>query len=164
MIFISHKKEDSHIALNLSNYLKLLDVQTYVDELDPSINTVRYSLEITKHIINNLRRCSHLIVIFTHNTKNSMWVPFELGAAYEADKRIGTYKSKYYSDTLPDYLMTYPIMQDYYDIDKYVELYKREFRTKKYIYDSGDVILNEKRANVYDAESFINELKYKLGQ
>ncbi|MCB9061403.1 MAG: toll/interleukin-1 receptor domain-containing protein [Halobacteriovoraceae bacterium] len=159
MIFISHRRADETEAKRMATLLQSKNVNYYLDVLDPMAKT---SLDITKHIMNNLNKCTHVIVIFSKNTEGSMWVPFELGAAYKADKGIGTYLVELVST--PEYLNTFPKMKTSADIDKFVEEYKQEqVLTKSARYDDRTVILNEASGSGR-AERFITRLKSRLGQ
>lgn len=159
MIFISHRRADEIEAKRMAAFLQSKNVNYYLDVLDPATKT---SLDITKHIMNNLNRCTHVIVIFSKNTEGSMWVPFELGAAYKADKGIGTFLVELIST--PEYLNTFPKMKTSSDLDKFVDEYKREkILTKSARYDDSSIILNESSGSGR-AEKFITRLKSRLGQ
>tara|TARA_R110000868_G_scaffold258137_14_gene515457 strand:- start:413 stop:892 length:480 start_codon:yes stop_codon:yes gene_type:complete len=159
MIFISHRKTDEYKAKNLAALLQSKSVDYYLDVLDPSTKT---AFDITKHIMNNLSKCSHVIVVFSRNTEGSMWVPFELGAAYKSDKGIGTYLTELVAT--PEYLDTFPKMKTSADIDKFVDEYKKDqMLTKSARYDDSSIILNEASGSGR-AERFITRLKSRLGQ
>lgn len=157
MIFISHRKADEAEAKKMAAYLGSKSVQSYLDVLDPSTKTAS---DITKHIMNNLNKCSHVIVIFSKNTEGSMWVPFELGAAYKSEKGIGTYLAELV--TTPEYLNTFPRMKTSQDIDKFVDEYKKDqMLNKSFNNDGRSIILNESAGR---ADRFISRLKNRLGQ
>ncbi len=158
MIFISHKKEDKERALRIHSYLKRQGVNSYIDVLDPKISYEN----VTKRIIKQLRKATHLIVVFSEYTEGSMWVPFELGVAYERNNGIGVYlwqHSTYSSPIqLPEYLDEFPIMKTQDDLDKYIELY----RETKIIMESREFVKSASIKNY--AQRFIDELKSKLGR
>lgn len=159
MIFISHRRADENSAKQMANYLKSKNVDSYLDVLDP---TAKSALDITKHIMSNLGKCSHVIVIFSKNTEGSMWVPFELGAAYKSDKGIGTYLIEVVS--IPEYLNTFPRMKTSSDVDKFIDEYKKDHvLTKSARFDDRTIVLNE-ASNSGRAERFITRLKSSLGQ
>lgn len=157
MIFISHRKADEYEAKKMAELLRTKSINFYLDALD---STTKTASDITKHIMSNLDKCTHLIVIFSKNTTGSMWVPFELGAAYKADKGIGTYLTEIVST--PEYLNTFPKMKNSADIDKFVEEYKKDQTVAKSHYDRS-ISLNE-AASSGRAEKFITRLKSSLGQ
>jgi len=157
MIFISHRKSDEQKAKQMADYLRLKDVSLYLDVLDPAARTAS---DITKHIMSNLNRCTHVIVIFSNNTAGSMWVPFELGAAYKDGKGIGTYLLDLLST--PEYLDTFPKMKTTLDLDKFVAEYKEDQKLAK-----SAAYTNDRSVNLSEsakADRFITRLKSRLGQ
>lgn len=157
MIFISHRQSDTDKAKQLHTLLKTHSVESYLDVID---GTTTYAPDITKHIISSLKKCTHLIVIFSDNTLGSMWVPFELGAAYIAGKGIGT--MLYTNASTPEYLNTFPKMKNNIDLDKYLEVYKSDQRLTKSRFDNSVNLSESVRVN--EADSFIQRVKGKLGQ
>lgn len=157
MIFISHRKADEFEAKKMAELLRAKNVNYYLDVLDSATKTAS---DITKHIMTNLNRCTHVIVIFSRNTAGSMWVPFELGAAYKSEKGIGTYLADLVST--PEYLDAFPKMKTGSDIDKFVEEYKKDQVVTK-SYDERSAVFNES-AGTGRAERFITRLKSRLGQ
>lgn len=120
MIFISHRQADSEAASQLYKTLQGKGISAWLDVLDPSVKT---SDEITDHIISMLNRCTHVIVVFSTNTVGSMWVPFELGAAYQTNKGIGTWLISN-TVSLPEYLKAFPIMRSFTDLGAYLTEYQ----------------------------------------
>lgn len=177
-IFISHKKEDSDKAKAVYEYIKNnWEFDAYLDEFDKNIN--RHN--VVERIVKNLRDSTHLLVIFSEHTINSMWVPFELGVSYEREQGIGVLiwpDGMNINYKLPEYLDEFPKLschKKYYsdkcytnDLDKYLEEIK-EIPNKIVLEDSLGYGAEEfgftKRASEinYSAE-FIRRLKEKLGQ
>jgi len=112
-IFISHKKEDTEKAKKVEECIKQeFDFNTYLDVLDNEIDS---ATNITEHIVEKLRAATHLLVIFSEETKKSMWVPFELGVAYECNHGIGVLlwaDGLIDKKELPEYLDAFPIMNN----------------------------------------------------
>lgn len=156
MIFISHRKVDEGMAVKISEYLKAKGIQSWVDALDPA--TRNGATDITKHIISTLDKCSHLIVVFSINTVGSMWVPFELGAAYNAEKGIGTYLIDNASN--PEYLNAFPRMKNGSDLDYYIAEYQSDKKVRKSFITESDASISA----VGKADSFIQRMKTRLGQ
>jgi hypothetical protein len=155
MIFISHKKEDKNKALDIHCYLKEKNVNSYIDVLDPSITYEN----VAQRIIEQLRKATHLIVVFSEHTKESMWVPFELGVAYERNNGIGIFL---WPDNhglyikFPEYLDEFPVMKSVKDLDKYIKLY----RETKIAMESIDFVKSASVKNY--TQQFIDELKSEL--
>ncbi len=156
MIFISHRKIDEDKALAINKFLMENNVKSYIDVLDPSLQA---PIDITQRIVEQLRISSHVIVVFSNNTKGSLWVPFELGAAYESDKGIGVFL--FDKPELPLYLDAFPILRDKNDLLLYIEEYKKDYQRLKKANDylTESQMIRSSRSS-YD---FINSLKGKLG-
>ena len=82
-VFISHKNIDAQAAIQLQTAFSRNGVTTYLDLLDSSI--AGGGKELTDHIKKNLNACTDLIVVMTEHTKESWWVPFEIGMAAQKD-------------------------------------------------------------------------------
>lgn len=163
MILISHKKEDVRFANGVAMYLKDKNIDCYLDNLDDTINKDN----VTKVIVHNLRGATHLIVIFSEKTEKSMWVPFELGIAYERNQGIGVMKIDNVKQ--PEYLKEFPVMtyKDE-DINKFIKEY-RKTQSKDttldglmYFKKSENSVIAS--ANNHTAQDFINSLKQSLKQ
>lgn len=157
MIFISHKKEDKDKAVLISKYLEQKGVDSYIDVLDPNISYKN----VTERIVEQLRKATHLIVVFSEYTKDSMWVPFELGIAYERNNGIGIYlwpDTDYLPIKFPEYLDEFPIMETKNDLDKYIELYQNQ---KPSIIMERRGFMDSTSIKNY-AQRFIDELKHRL--
>lgn len=119
-VFVSHKKEDKPVALYVADYLKQRGLHAYIDVLDDSIT----SSNVTERIVANLRDSTHLIVIYSDNTKYSEWVPFELGVGYERNEGIGVLKYNL-TGSPPPYLNVFPVMNTEEDLNKFISLCKK---------------------------------------
>jgi hypothetical protein len=175
-IFISHKKEDSKKAENVEAYIKKnYNFDVYVDTLDDKINS---TINITDRIVDKLRSSTHLLVVFSEHTKESMWVPFELGVSYERNQGIGVLV---WSDkvnipyNLPEYLEDFPILKcnkksdsDYCftsDLNKYLdEIKKYSSVDLEYLTEGLENLTKETgyRNRTNYARTFIDNLKNKL--
>lgn len=155
-VFISHKREDSAIAATIAKQLREHFVETYLDILDPVVFNDGKAL--TDHIKNSLNSCSDILVVMSHNTRNSQWVPFEIGMAAQVDLPTVTYLA----DTvlLPEYLSFWPCLRRIPDIDKYVAVRRSTSHEVQqhyqYIYKSA----SERKA--YETRTFYQNLIRKL--
>ncbi len=117
-VFISHKQEDEEVALRVFNHLKNLKVDAYLDLID---NEIYFKgKHLTDHIKKRLNECTDLLVILSDKTKESWWVPFEIGMASEKDFPIVNYLSE--GIKLPDYLEYWPRLKNSGDLSKYVSI------------------------------------------
>ena len=115
-VFISHKKEDSLEARRIKLELDILGVEAYLDLLDSSI--IGGGKSLTDHIKSQLNQCSDIIVVMSEATKNSWWVPFEIGMAAQIDMPTASYLTS--SVKLPDYLEYWPRLKSVSDVATYV--------------------------------------------
>ncbi len=115
-IFISHKQEDAYSASRIAAELRRIEVDCYLDLLDPEL--VQSGRELTNHIRNNLNNCTDIIVVMSEITKRSQWVPFEVGMAAQIHMPTATFLKD--SVDLPDFLEYWPRLKQPEDIRKYV--------------------------------------------
>lgn len=115
-VFISHKQEDSSIALDVLTTLKSDGVDAYLDLLDGNLSSD--GKQLTQHIKKRLNECTDLLVIISEKTKYSQWVPFEVGMASERDFPIVNYLKR--GIVLPGFLEYWPRLKDINDLHKYV--------------------------------------------
>jgi hypothetical protein len=151
-VFLSHKKEDKSATLTIAAYLKTKDVICYVDAFDPELQTTD---DITAILMRRIRTCTHIMAVVSNYTQSSWWVPFEVGVASEADKRITSYQLSVVQ--LPEFLKKWPILKTQNDLDKFVELYKKdntvEFSESKTYYKT-----------IRTADAFHQQLKASIGK
>lgn len=151
-VFLSHKREDKDRTIEIAAYLKGKDVICYVDAFDPLLQTTD---DITATLMDRVRRCTHLMAVVSDYTQKSWWVPFEIGVASDADKRISSYQLT--TVKLPDFLSKWPVLDSQSDLDRFVELYRKD----------NLVPLTESRTaykSISSADQFHRELKASLGQ
>lgn len=154
MIFVSHKKDDMENAHKVRVHLEGKGIKCWIDDLD-KVN-IETAQDITRYIIDQLNQCSHIIAIYSINTTKSRWVPFELGAAYQGSKGIGTYI--FGTPEIPAYLKPFPIMRRAPDLDQFADMYKQEQRLNESKYGKTAAL-----ASVPSAQKFIEELKRRIG-
>ncbi|WP_079254097.1 toll/interleukin-1 receptor domain-containing protein [Endozoicomonas arenosclerae] len=120
-VFISYRHTDREQAFLIQHRLNNVGIQTYLDVLDTDSKTTD---NITQVITENIRKCTHLIALVSDDTIKSWWVPFEIGEATMAERRIATFKNTY--SPLPEYLQKWPIMKDNRHIDMFIRAYLAE--------------------------------------
>lgn len=79
-VFLSHSHQDNDIVLSIIEFLLTLDTYVYVDWLDPTMPHVT-SAETARKIKERIVQCERFIVLLSENSKESKWVPWELGVA-----------------------------------------------------------------------------------
>lgn len=116
IVFISHKKEDTIPAEYICNELKKLQVNAYLDVLEGDL--LIKGEKLTEHIKERLNSCTDLLAVMSDKTKESWWVPFEIGMAAQRDFPIVSYLIN--NVELPDYLSYWPALRKTGDLWKYV--------------------------------------------
>jgi len=82
-VFISHGKQDSWIAGQVSKEISSLGATTFLDEAN-----IKKGDDFKKEIHRELADCTELIALFTPWSMDRAWVWVEIGAAWGLDKRI----------------------------------------------------------------------------
>ena len=106
-IFISHKQEDLHKAIQIGRQVTAqAQVPCYVDQLDPNVGSD--SADLVTYIQEVIHQCRSLLAVVSNNTQASWWVPLEIGVALENKSYIGSYNTD--RTELPSYLWSWPTM------------------------------------------------------
>lgn len=82
-VFISHGKQDSWIAGQVSKEISDLGATTFLDEAN-----IKKGDDFKKEIHAELAKCTELIALFTPWSLQRAWVWVEIGAAWGLEKRI----------------------------------------------------------------------------
>ena len=108
-VFISHKKEDQHIAIELGDFLiKKLNVDIYLDVFDSELQeavSVENDSKIVDSITKGLRLSDILLCVLSDKTRLSWWVPYEIGMAEILGIKIVSIRTKTIDD-FPCFLKT----------------------------------------------------------
>lgn len=106
-IFISHIRIDKPAAIAIGEYIKdnggfdiYLDV--YDDELQRADSEHNHK-KITAYIEKGINECTHILCLVSNETKQSWWVPYEIGYAKKGSKDIASLILKDV-ETLPSFL------------------------------------------------------------
>ena len=156
-VFISHQRTDSQPASVVAARLREVHgIECYLDVIDHELS--RSGEALGEYLRGQLGRCSHLLAIVSIHTKESWWVPWEIGIATEKDLPLSTYASG--ACSLPDYLKKWPYLRSQDDLDKYARVAQGSagrFREKTRV-------LGEKSAREDSTKSFYQELRAALRQ
>lgn len=158
-VFISHKQEDSLTALSIQRAFEKHGVDTYLDVLDSSINGGGKVL--TDHLKDELNSCTDIIVVMSERTKDSWWVPFEIGMSAQIDMPTASYLSSIVQ--LPSYLSYWPRLTSTDEISTYVRVRNRvnqQMIRESYAFEN--YTLARQRQN--ETPEFYRQLKQALGR
>lgn len=121
-VFISHRTMDDSLAKRIYNRLTTVhSIQCWIDDILPS----QPPEKITSVVIENINKCTHLLVVMTDNTQGSWWVPYEIGVAEQGERAISTY-SEMANLKLPEFLWHWPVLMGDSAIDRFAQIYKQE--------------------------------------
>ena len=172
-VFISYRHTDRNTASAIARKLAINNISYYLDVVDDESKSTD---DITEVITKNIRKSTHLIAVISTNTIGSWWVPFEIGEATIANRRICSYainadsmnlnllSYRYITNALPEYLQKWPVLVSSKDLDEFIKQYKIDNVTygieesRNYQFDS----LNSRELTKAGADSFHRKLKGRL--
>jgi hypothetical protein len=125
-VFISHKDKDTAAAVSIKTKLESHQIICYLDVFDEKI---AYG-NITDRITSAMEKCTHLIAVMSDATKDSWWVPFEIGEATFGYRRICSYDLGC-TFSFPEYLSKWPKMSSSRHLEFFVTQYKIDNGTAK---------------------------------
>lgn len=158
-VFISHQQRDSILAKKIYGELKDKNVEAYLDVLDNlHENDSEY---LTNHLKKIMSSSSDILVIMTKNTKDSWWVPFEIGMAAEKDLRTVTYLHSLID--LPEYLDYWPRLSSIDDLNEYIEAHNKRLREER-IWSSRGIDSYNFDSAKYTTKDFYDDLKNRLAR
>ncbi len=116
-VFISHQKNDSDVARTIADYLQEAGIDIYFDQYDSSINRSDPK-SVVSAIQSGIESSTHMIVLFSPNTLGSMWVPWEIGYAYNSTVSLSVLRTKgVLKNELPEYLRVVKVISDIWDLN-----------------------------------------------
>ena len=79
-VFLSHSSKDKESLVSIINFLKQYNVNVYLDKEDKELPRKTTS-ETGEKIKKRIYECKKFIVLVSDNSKESKWIPWELGIA-----------------------------------------------------------------------------------
>lgn len=141
-IFLSHISIDKSTALAIGEYIKTAGFNIYLDIYDDKLQQAledENSVEVTQCIEKGIDIATHMICLVSDETKQSWWVPYEIGYG----KRKGI-------DISTLFLKNVGYIPDFLKITKKIE--DKEFLTK--------YLINLKKNNEDTGLKYITEQDY----
>lgn len=103
-------------------------------------------------------KCTQLLAVVSARTRESWWVPWEIGIATEKDYLLATYAG---DDTyLPEYLRKWPYLSTMSELDEYARISK--FAERQLSFRKSYLTESEARRN--STREFFTKLRASLGQ
>ena len=159
-VFVSHRSTDSSLAAEVAAQIEVNGLDTYLDIIDDAL--IKDGPQLADHLLGRMNRCQQLVAVVSGSTKDSWWVPWEIGVGSEKGFRMASF-SRYFVD-LPSYLKKWPALRSADDIAKYCRLSKEadaEVRRRKRITMSEEGQLRIRKSEALD---FHTRLKAQLGR
>jgi hypothetical protein len=119
-VFISHKNTDSELARRVAGRVRSNGLDTYLDTIDDAL--AKDGPELANLLLQRMSECDQLIAVVSDQTKDSWWVPWEIGVGSEKAFRMASFSRSYVS--LPSYLKKWPELHTDQDIDLYCQYSK----------------------------------------
>ena len=113
-VFVSHKSNDTAKAVEIAERISRNGLSAWVDVADPT--GVRDGPDLADYIRRILIASRSLMALVTTATKDSWWVPFEIGIAFEQQKLLASYGSR---ANLPSFLYKWPNVQTDMQLDRW---------------------------------------------
>lgn len=155
-VFISHKLEDAGQAKLISDRLRNIhNIDTYLDVLDSTIG--KNGEELAQYVRQKLESCTQLLAVMSPLTKDSWWVPWEIGVASEKEYPLATYGGV---ANLPDFLKRWPVLRNEQHLDAHALSSKKA--------DSNRLLLErtatDSAARKSSTLEFYRSLRSQIGQ
>ncbi len=159
-VFISHKSTDTEVAAAIAAYIKDCGIDVYIDVNDEGLQIASQnndSQEIVSHIQKGLRLSTHVLALISDDTKESWWVPYEIGYGDKAGKEISSMLLEQDEvDNFPDYLK---ISRRLFSIADFMDFITKLKRKK-----AGDVVISEtaeslRLPDINKVSKYIKEVK-----
>lgn len=147
-VFISHKDLDSHIAEKVAARVRMNGMETYLDTIDDAL--IEDGPDLSDILLERMGECHQLIAVVSDKTKNSWWVPWEIGVGSEKGFRMASYSESYIE--LPSYLQKWPALHNDEHIDLYCVYSKNtdNIVKRRQIYES---VSNENYSSIRKSEA-----------
>lgn len=120
-VFISHKNTDAALATKVARRVQINGIDTYLDVIDDTL--AKDGPELADLLLQRMSTCDQLIAVVSTATKDSWWVPWEIGVGSEKGFRMASYSERYVS--LPSYLEKWPDLHSDSDVDLFCKYSKR---------------------------------------
>lgn len=120
-VFISHKDSDSVLAGEVGKRIRINGLETYLDIIDDALD--KDGPDLADHLLSRMGECQQLVAVVSFSTKESWWVPWEIGVGSEKGFLMASFSESHVE--LPSYLEKWPALHSDRDIDLYCEYSKQ---------------------------------------
>ena len=147
-VFVSHKSEDKSTANHVADCIRESGLTAWVDSdhLEPNDD----GPEMASKISGIIERSYCLMAVVTSATKESWWVPFEIGIASDMNRFLSTYGDPKLE--LPSFLIAWPRVKDHDELHDWCKEIKSKKRNYSASEDRGIVVLSNAQRSQYTEE------------
>lgn len=157
-VFLSHQNADSVLASQIAQRLWTHhQIESYLDVIDPYLNDP--AKDLAAHIRSEMGKCTQLLAVISQATRQSQWVPWEIGVATEKDFPLATYSAGLAPP--PEFLQRWPYLRSNTDLDAYAAASKAAGRAFTVNRQIG---LPEATARSRSTRDFFHSLRTSLRQ
>lgn len=148
--FLSHSYRDAEIIYGLYRILSVIGHNTYVDWIEDPNDRSKTTPEIAERLRIRMNACKHLILIGTEYSRDSKWIPWELGY-FDGSRRNSV-------SILP--IFETPDIENRYDLkeQEYLGLYPQIVKRANF---KGEIVNLFRTINYESYKIFLNETIYK---
>jgi len=146
-VFISHKNTDAALAERVARRVRVNGLETYLDTIDDAL--VKDGPDLADLLLARMGQCQQLIAVVSSQTKDSWWVPWEIGVGSEKGFRLASYSETHVS--LPSYLEKWPALH----MDRHIDLYCEYSKQTEVVLNRRmrDVLTEDRRMQVRKSEA-----------
>ncbi len=156
-VFLSHQRADTVRATEIAQRLKSRhNIDSYLDVIDTQLGKSGPSL--ADYLRREIGKCTHLLAVTSLATRESQWVPWEIGIATEKDYPLATFAG--YSQAVPEFLAAWPYLRTLEDVDAYARAAKSADAT----FVVRKRMVTEASARQESSATFFDQLRRDLGQ
>lgn len=120
-VFLSHKNDDSEIAGLIARRLKdTHQIEVYLDVIDRNLG--KTGPDLADYIRAEMEKCTQLLAVISDRTRESQWVPWEIGVATEKERPLASFVNS--TAAVPEFLQKWPYLRTMLDVDRYAAVSK----------------------------------------
>ena len=156
-VFISHKSSDMDAAEVVARYLMLNNIDVYLDKKNSDLQKKTKEKDaqgIVDSIEKALKCSTHILILVSDQTKESWWVPYEVGYSKKGKKKIASALLVGYVDDFPDYLKVEETIKSPEEFKMYAQKLKIVDAPYGTLFENAE----QNVSNPYKLESYIRRI------
>ncbi|HKC68237.1 MAG TPA: toll/interleukin-1 receptor domain-containing protein [Bacteroidia bacterium] len=144
-VFISYQRDDEDYAKEVADYITSKQMDVYFDLEDNDLkkyNQANNPKAVTNAIKKGLNQSDYMLVIVSPSTYKSLWVPFEVGYAFDdKGEKMKILRHKDISKTiLPSYLKVKEMLNGTISLNKFLDSVRKGRRIYENLLLKGEKI------------------------